>query len=166
METNFSDYINDAVRILVLLYAAKDRKSIKITENKIKLYDYYLKFPSTMLSDNFQIAQRWDFDEYYAFFHWKPNLVRYRQSLNYLQAKELIEKVSEDALTIYRITDLGVEALTSINSPYKNRLIELANYFIPQIYRLSDKKIEKIILEKSKTCIKNGVVNHENPNKA
>ena len=29
----------------------------------------------------------------------------------------------------------------------------------------SDKKIEKIILEKSKTCIKNGVVNHENPNK-
>lgn len=118
METNFSDYINDAVRILVLLYAAKDRKSIKITENKIKLYDYYLKFPSTMLSDNFQIAQRWDFDEYYAFFHWKPNLVRYRQSLNYLQAKELIEKVPEDALTIYRITDLGVEALTSINSPW------------------------------------------------
>lgn len=165
METNFSDYINDAVRILVLLYAAKDRKSIKITENKIKLYDYYLKFPSTMLSDNFQIAQRWDFDEYYAFFHWKPNLVRYRQSLNYLQAKELIEKVLEDALTIYRITNLGVEALTSINSPYKNHLIELANYFIPQIYRLSDKKIEEIILEKSKTCIKNGVVNHENPNK-
>ena len=122
METNFSDYINDAVRILVLLYAVKDRKSIKITENKLKLYDYYLKFPSTMLSDNFQIAQRWDFDEYYAFFHWKPNLVRYRQSLNYLQAKELIEKVSEDALTIYRITDLGVEALTSINSPYKHRL--------------------------------------------
>ena len=27
METNFSDYINDAVRILVLLYAVKDRKS-------------------------------------------------------------------------------------------------------------------------------------------
>ena len=40
---------------------------------------HFLKFPSTMLSDNFQIAQRWDFDEYYAFFHWKPNLVRYRQ---------------------------------------------------------------------------------------
>jgi hypothetical protein len=36
METNFSDYINDAVRILVLLYAVKDRKSIKITENKLK----------------------------------------------------------------------------------------------------------------------------------
>lgn len=72
METNFSDYINDAVRILVLLYAVKDRKSIKITENKLKLYDYYLKFPSTMLSDNFQIAQRWDFDEYYAFLFKQP----------------------------------------------------------------------------------------------
>ena len=55
-------------------------------------------------------------------------------------------------------------ALDSINSPYKNRLIELANYFIPKVQRLSDKKIEEIILEKSKTCIKNGGVNYENPN--
>ena len=28
MEANFSDYINDAVRVLVLLNAVKDRKSI------------------------------------------------------------------------------------------------------------------------------------------
>ena len=47
MEANFSDYINDAVRVLVLLNAVKDRKSIKVTEHKIKLYDYYLKFYST-----------------------------------------------------------------------------------------------------------------------
>lgn len=165
METNFSDYINDAVRVLVLLNAANDRKSIKVTENKIKLYDYYLKFPCTMISDDFRITQQWNFDEYYAFFHWKPNLVRYRQSLNYLQAKGLIEKVSEGTLTVYRITDLGIEALASINSSYKDRLIELANHFIPKIQRLSDKKIEEIILEKSKTCMKNGGVNYESPNK-
>lgn len=164
METNFSDYVNDAVRVLVLLNAVKDRKSIKATENKIKLFDYYLKFPCTMLSDDFQITQQWNFDEYYAFFHWKPNLVRYRQSLNYLQAKGLIEKISEGNLIIYRITDLGIVALDSINSSYKNRLIELANYFIPKVQRLSDKKIEEIILEKSKTCIKNGGVNYESPN--
>lgn len=91
METNFSDYVNDAVRVLVLLNAVKDRKSIKATENKIKLFDYYLKFPCTMLSNDFQITQQWNFDEYYAFFHWKPNLVRYRQSLNYLRAKGFCE---------------------------------------------------------------------------
>lgn len=164
METNFSDYVNDAVRVLVLLNAVKDRKSIKATENKIELFDYYLKFPCTMLSDDFQITQQQNFDEYYAFFHWKPNLVRYRQSLNYLQAKGLIEKISEGNLIIYRITDLGIVALDSINSSYKNRLIELANYFIPKVQRLSDKKIEEIILEKSKTCIKNGGGNYENPN--
>ena len=165
METNFSYYINDVVRVLVLLNSVKDRKSIKATESKIKLYDYYLKFPCTMLSDDFRITQQWNFDEYYAFFHWKPNLVRYRQSLNYLQAKGLIEKVSEGTLSFYRITNLGIEALDSINSSYKDRLIDLANHFIPKVQKLSDKKIEDIILEKSKTCIKNGGVNYENPNK-
>ena len=43
MEANFSDYINDAVRVLVLLNAVKERKSMKVTEHKIKLYDYYLR---------------------------------------------------------------------------------------------------------------------------
>lgn len=40
-----------------------------MTENKIKLYDYYLKFPCTMLSDDFQkLKEHWNFDEYDAFF--------------------------------------------------------------------------------------------------
>lgn len=149
----------------MLLNAVKERKSIRATETKIKLYDYYLKFPCTMLSNDFQITQQWNFDEYYAFFHWKPNLVRYRQSLNYLEAKGLIKKVFEGTSIFYRITDFGTEALDSIHSSYKDRLINLANYFIPKVQRLSDKKIEEIILEKSKTCIKNGGGNYENPNK-
>lgn len=41
MEANFSEYINDAVRILILLETVKNRKSLKTTENKIKLYDYF-----------------------------------------------------------------------------------------------------------------------------
>lgn len=166
MEANFSDYINDAVRVLVLLNAVKDRKSIKVTEHKIKLYDYYLKFPCTMLSDDLPTPQQWNFDEYYAFFHWQPDLIRYRQSLNYLQAKGLIEKALEDNLIVYRITDLGIAALNDINSSYKERLVELANCFIPKVQRLSDTKIEKIIREKSKTCLKSGGVNYESQNKA
>ena len=34
MEANFSDYINDAVRVLVLLNAVKERKSMKVTEHR------------------------------------------------------------------------------------------------------------------------------------
>lgn len=119
-----------------------------------------------MLSDDLPTPQRWNFDEYYAFFHWQPDLIRYRQSLNYLQAKGLIEKALEDNLIVYRITDLGIAALNDINSSYKERLVELANCFIPKVQRLSDTKIEKIIREKSKTCLKSGGVNYESQNKA
>jgi len=45
MDISFSSYINDAIRILILLDGLKDRKSIKITNNRIMLFDYYLKFP-------------------------------------------------------------------------------------------------------------------------
>lgn len=49
METNFSDYVNDAVRVLVLLNAVKDRKSIKATENKqmplsLRRYAVFIKW--------------------------------------------------------------------------------------------------------------------------
>lgn len=67
-----------------------------------------------MLSDDLPTPQQWNFDEYYAFFHWQPDLIRYRQSLNYLQAKGLIEKALEDNLIVYRITDLGIAALNDI----------------------------------------------------
>jgi len=161
MEVNFSDYIIDAVRVLVLLNAVRERKSIRVTEHKIKLYDYFLKFPCTMLGDNLQTPQQWNFDEYYAFFHWQPDLIRYRQSLNYLQAKGLIEKSLEDNIIVYKITDLGIAALANINNPYKERLIEVADSFIPKVIKLSDIKIEQIIQEKSKICLKNGGVNYE-----
>ena len=45
MEINFTDYINDAVRISILLNAAQSRKSLVMTERKIMLFDYYLKLP-------------------------------------------------------------------------------------------------------------------------
>lgn len=166
MKSDFSDYINDSIRILILLNAVKDRKSVKITEHKIKLYDYYLKFPCTMMTDSFQPSQQWNFDEYYSFFHWQPDLIRYRQSLNYLMAKCLIEKRLENSVIIYRITDLGVNALNSINNSYKDRLITLAEAFIPVVYKLSDTKIEQIIAEKSRICLRNGGVNFENKNNA
>jgi hypothetical protein len=48
---SFSDYINDCIRILLIINSFKEKKSFKLTDYKIKLYDYYLKFPKTMLKD-------------------------------------------------------------------------------------------------------------------
>lgn len=154
MEVNFSDYINDAIRVLILLDAVKDRKSIKVTAHKIKLYDYFLKFPYTMLGESWKTSHEWNFDEYYAFFHWQPDLIRYRQCFNYLQAKGFIEESLENNSIIYKITDLGTEALSNISNPYKEQLIELAGNFMPTVLKLSDTKIEQMIQEKSKACLK------------
>lgn len=162
MGINFSYYINDAVRILILLDAVKERKSVKMTDSKIKLYDYYLKFPCTMLGDDipgFNI--QWNFDEYYAFFHWQPDLIRYRQSLNYLIAKGLIIKELENNNVIFKISELGTNALNSIDNSYKSKLTALAATFIPEVIKLSDSKIGQLISEKSKIYLKTGGVKNE-----
>ncbi len=157
MEAGFSDYINDAVRILILLDSVKDRKSLKMTESRIKLYDYFLKFPCTMLGSDLQnLGTKWNFDEYYAFFHWQPDLIRYRQSLNYLIAKGFIEKSLADSTILYTINDLGIEALNHIENSYKSDLIELAKNFIPKVEKLSDSKIEQLIREKSNLYLRAG----------
>jgi len=159
---SFSDYINDAIRILILLNTVKEHKSVKMTENKIKLYDYYMKFPCTMLGDDIQEFNiQWNFDEYYAFFHWQPDLVRYRQSLNYLIAKGLIIRETESNNSTFRISELGLDALGNISSPYKSKLEGVAAEFIPKVVKLSDSKIGQLISEKSKIYLKTGGVKHE-----
>lgn len=49
MILDFCDYMNDTIRILLLLNNIKSKKSLKMSEYKIKLFDYYLKFPYTMM---------------------------------------------------------------------------------------------------------------------
>ena len=72
MRIDFGDFVTDCVRILVLLNSVTMRKSIKLTESKIKLYDFYFKFPNTMIEETELSRSEKNFDEYYAFFHWKP----------------------------------------------------------------------------------------------
>jgi len=73
---SFTDYINDSVRLLIILETVGRLKpSIKVTENRIKLYDFYLKFPCTMFDESsVRNEAKANFDEYYAFFHWKPDV--------------------------------------------------------------------------------------------
>ena len=162
MEINFTDYINDAVRILILLNASKSRKSLIMTERKIMLFDYYLKFPQTMLSDLTDMScDLQTLDEYYAFFHWQPDIIRYRRSINYLIAKGFVEKGLDKNQTVVSITDLGEKVVGQINSTYKNRMEKLTLTFLPMVAKLSDSKIEGQIRNKSNILLRNGGGNHE-----
>lgn len=148
---NFVDYINDSVRLLIILETANRLKPThKITESRIKLYDYYLKFPHTMFDDDLiRDETKANFDEYYAFFHWKPDIVRYRSNLNYLIARGLIEKKLDGSDLFYVICPQGAEALSKMKSGYKQRLTALAVKSFPIISKLSDKKIEEDIAKKT-----------------
>ena len=162
MEINFTDYINDAVRILILLNAAKSRKSLVMTARKIMLFDYYLKFPHTMLSDLTDIScDLQTLDEYYAFFHWQPDVIRYRRSINYLIAKGFVEKGLDKNQTVLSITDLGEKVVGQINSTYKKRMEKNTLTFLPMVAKLSDSKIEGQIRNKSNILLRNGGGNHE-----
>lgn len=162
MEINFTDYINDSVRILILLNAAKGRKSLAMTERKLMLFDYYLKFPQTMLGDLTDTpSDLQTLDEYYAFFHWQPDVIRYRRSINYLIAKGFAEKSFDKNQTILSITGRGEEAVGQIDTAYKIRMGKLTSSFLPVVAKLSDSKIEEQIRNKSNVLMRNGGGNNE-----
>ncbi|MDR1410418.1 MAG: hypothetical protein LBJ12_09235 [Oscillospiraceae bacterium] len=148
---NFSEYIDDAVRLLIIIEALNRIKPTqKVTETRIKLFDYYLKFPHTMFDESIAVdGIKSNFDEYYAFFHWKPDVVKYRGSLNFLIAKGFVEKRLEDTNLFFTICPQGAEALSKMKSGYKQRLTSLAELAIPLISKLTDKKIEEEIMKKA-----------------
>ena len=160
MGIDFSDYLNDIIRVLIILYVSKDYKSIRLTERKIELYDFFRRFPKTMtLSEDHSQEEDVSFEEYYSFFHWQPDIIRYRQATNYLIAKGFVEKEIDDGVVVYIITDLGKTVIEDLNNPYKNQLSELMTNNVKQLSKLSDKKIEEMIQEKSKKHIKRGAMN-------
>ena len=107
----FDDYINDSIRILLIADSARNaKKTIKLTKYRIMLYDYYLRFPHTMFNGVANDEElRENIDEYYAFFHWKPDIVKYRQSINFLVAKGLLYKKLIDNGVLYEISNKGIE---------------------------------------------------------
>lgn len=160
MEIDFTEYINDIVRVLIVFYVSDDYKSVNLTERKIELYDFFLKFPKTMALSEVQDQETdVNFEEYYSFFHWQPDIIRYRQAINYLISKGFAEKEIDNNAVVYKITSLGRTVLENLNNPYKNQLVELMTNNIKQFIKLSDIKVENLIQEKSKMHIKRGIMN-------
>ena len=165
MEVSFAEYINDVIRIMIILYLSRENKSIRLTERKIELYDFFLRFPKAMTDTDLPLEKKeWNFDEYYAFFHWQPDIIRYRQALNYLIAKNFAEKTIEESSVIYSITDIGADAFNSISNEYKNNLAELMAIQLPKLNKLSDTKIEEMIRTRSKAFAQKGGIADESQN--
>ena len=161
MRIDFGDFVTDCVRILVLLNSVTMRKSIKLTESKIKLYDFYFKFPNTMIEETELSRSEKNFDEYYAFFHWKPDVIRYRTELDYLVSKGLAAVLVKGDDKIYEITDIGIEVLQRIESSYKDGLIKLGEVIVPILSKMSDTKIEQLIIEKNDMLQREGWIKSE-----
>lgn len=156
MNTNFSDYITDCVRVLVLIDAVEKYKTIKLTDNKIKLYDYYYKFPYTMLGEQVkEYGVELNVDEYYSFFHWQPDIIKYRQIINYLIAKGFV-KFADNNDKVYSITDIGKEVLNKIENPYKDKLLRLSDLIMKTVKQLSDTKISEEINHKNNIMSRKG----------
>ena len=87
------NFIIDLIRILILLAAFRNRINFKLTSNRIKLYDYFLKFPVIMFDQNhIELNSKMNLEEFYAFFHWKPDIIKYRKTINHLIARDLIKR--------------------------------------------------------------------------
>ena len=103
----------------------------------------------TLTTDSYG-TKAWSFEECYSFFHWQPDIIRYRQALNFLIAKGFAIKELSDNAVVYKITDLGKTFLSKLNNPYKDLLVELMTNNAAILSKLSDKRIEELIQEKSK----------------
>jgi hypothetical protein len=153
------DFINDAIRILIILDVSYSQiPNKKITKKKILLFDYYLKFPRTMADTQIDTNDfKNNFDEYFAFFHWQPDIAKYENSLSYLISKGLIKKFIQDKDICYEILPSGIEALSKIEVMYKSFLYHHALSIIPEISKLSDSAIaDKIKLKNQMLSAKSG----------
>ena len=139
----------DSIRILILISNVSAKKTFKITIDKIMLYDYYMKFPNTMIDKNcMKINIYYDFFEFYSFYHWKPNIIYYNKIIRYLEAKELV-RCDFDRKFYFVATDKGNELINKLNSEYKKSLYIIAKFINDNVSKMSDSKVELEILERN-----------------
>lgn len=142
-----SKVILEALRILILISQFEYRKSFKLTVDKIMLYDYYMKFPETMIETREDAR---NFHEYYAFYHWKPNYKHYINIIRFLLSKGLIEMTQYVEHKNCLVTDQADNLINSLDSSYKRTLLENAKYIRKNVANKSNKEVEEIILSKNK----------------
>jgi len=147
-----SNIIMDSIRILILISKFEIKKSFKLNIEKIMLYDYYMKFPNTMIETNsLNIDIKYNFYEYYSFYHWKPVISDYMRILKYLLSKDLIKRnLDKDKKEYYyEITDKGQNFIDQLSSNYKKVLDKISEFVKNNISIKKDSEVEQEILYKT-----------------
>lgn len=144
-----SDLILNSTRILVLISKFETKKSFKMNSYKIMLYDFYMKFPQTMIGKKAKSESIKDFNEFYSYFHWQPNREEYDLYLRYLLSKRLINKIISGTDYCYQVNERGIEVLGRLESRYFRELDSIAEYVKKEVSTLSDTKVENEIIELS-----------------
>lgn len=139
---DFADFNLTLIRVLKIIDIFKDKEKFFLTLRKVVLFDYYMRFPFMTDEDR----EKQNFDDKYAFYFWQPNYSLYEAALAVLCSKKLIA-CSEDH---YYIERKGIEALCNMDCAYMNTLSNTGQYILNTIIKMSDKKIEEDILNKSK----------------
>ncbi|SFA81847.1 MULTISPECIES: ABC-three component system middle component 2 [unclassified Bacillus (in: firmicutes)] len=149
------DLILNSTRLLILISEFDSKKSFKMNINKIMLYDFFMKFPQTMLPKKEIEEEQRDFNEFYSFFHWQPDREEYNLYLRYLLSKKLIQRNIMDNDFCFKINELGKEVIVKMESSYSVELGHIAKYIKKELSKLSDTKVESMIIKKV------GMVNYE-----
>jgi len=141
------DLILNSTRVLIIISKFETRKTFKMNINKIMLYDFYMKFPKTMIPNEVKGMKEYDFNEYYSFYHWQPDREQYHLFLRYLLSKKLIDKKILNNDFCYQINDRGKEVISRLEGDYSKQLEIIAEYIKKEVSKLSDLKIEENILK-------------------
>lgn len=141
----FDEFYLTVVRVLKLISIFKEQDYFQLTEKKIIMYDFYMRFPFMTAEEK----SKSNFDEEYAFYYWKPNYSLYDAVLAILVSKKMISVINEKE-NLYSIEENGEYALLDTNCDYMNVLSETGKYILSTVCKLSDKKINDDIIQKSK----------------
>lgn len=145
-----SSIVMDSIRLLILIAKFEDKKSFRLNIDRIMLYDYYMKFPNTMIdSNNLKINIKYNFSEYYSFYHWKPDYNKYTKILRYLISKGLVKREFKSKEYCYSSTELGIEFIKQLNSSYKQVLESVADFIKKSLSKKKDNEVEQEILNRT-----------------
>lgn len=142
------ELVISSMRVLSLLEAFKKNKTYQMTFDKIILFDFYMKFPQTMIRNGDDMSN-FDFEELYSFFHAHPDRDNYHRILNFIFSKRLVSKEILNSSFIYKITDVGIEVVNNIKNPFSDRMRANALLIKKNISKMSETKIKEEINSRS-----------------
>lgn len=142
------ELVISSMRVLSLLEVFKKNKTYQMTFDKIILFDFYMKFPQTMIRDGNDMSN-FDFEELYSFFHAHPDRDSYHRILNFVLSKRLVSKEILNSSFIYKITDVGIDVVNDIKNPFSDRMRANALLIKKNISKMSETKIKEEINSKS-----------------